>query len=55
MKKLDMELRVEMKVKVRRLVKDQLDKVVAKAKEVCPYSRATKGNITTTIEVEEMT
>ncbi|KAJ1324684.1 lipoyl-dependent peroxiredoxin [Microdochium nivale] len=51
MKKLDMGLRVEMKVKVKGLDKDTLDKIVAKAKEVCPYSRATKGNVTTNIEV----
>ena len=54
MKKLDMGIRVDMKVKVRGLDKDKLEKVVAKGKEVCPYSRATQGNITTNITVEEM-
>jgi Ohr subfamily peroxiredoxin len=52
MKKLDMGIRVEMKVQVRGLSRKDLDKVVAKAKEVCPYSRATAGNVPTSIEVE---
>ncbi|KAI0477316.1 OsmC/Ohr family [Xylariaceae sp. FL0804] len=55
MKALDMGLRVDMKVKVRGLSREDLDAVVSKAKEVCPYSRATKGNVTTNIEVEQMT
>jgi len=55
MKKLDMGIRVNMKVKVRGLERSQLDKVVEKAKEICPYSRATKGNVATSIEVEMMT
>jgi Ohr subfamily peroxiredoxin len=54
MKKLDMGIRVDMKVKVGGLSKDQVEKVVAKAKEVCPYSRATQGNVTTNIEVVHM-
>ena len=54
MKKLDMGLRVDMKVKVRGLSKEDLTKVTEKAKEVCPYSRATQGNITTNIQVEQM-
>lgn len=52
MKKLDMGLRVDMKVKVRGLEREQLEKVVEKAKEVCPYSRATRGNVETKIEFE---
>ncbi|KAF0322126.1 hypothetical protein GQ607_010629 [Colletotrichum asianum] len=51
MKKLDMGIRVEMKVRVKGLSDEEVQKVVDKAKEVCPYSRATKGNVTTTIEV----
>ena len=51
MKQLDMGIRVDMKVKVKGLSKEDLDKVVEKAKEVCPYSRATRGNVTTNIEV----
>lgn len=51
MKQLDMGIRVEMKVSVRGLSKGDLEKVVEKAKEVCPYSRATRGNVTTNIEV----
>lgn len=51
MKKLDMGLRVDMKVKVKGLERGDLDKVVQRAKEVCPYSRATKGNVDTQIEI----
>ena len=51
MKQLDMGIRVDMKVKVKGISKEDLDKVVEKAKEVCPYSRATRGNVTTNIEV----
>ncbi|EKV16384.1 Peroxiredoxin, OsmC-like protein [Penicillium digitatum] len=49
--KMDMGIRVDMKVKVKGLARDQVEKVVAKAKEVCPYSRATKGNVLTTVEI----
>lgn len=54
MKKLDMGLRVELKVMVRGLSNEDLKKVTDKAKEVCPYSRATAGNVHTTITVEQM-
>jgi organic hydroperoxide reductase OsmC/OhrA len=37
-----------------RLERKDLDRVVAKAKEVCPYSRATHGNVTTNIEVVQL-
>ncbi|KAM0546626.1 hypothetical protein ACHAPJ_010764 [Fusarium lateritium] len=50
MKKLDMSLRVDMKIKVKGLKKDDLEKVVQKAKEVCPYSKATQGNVATNFE-----
>lgn len=49
--KVDFGIRVNMKVKVNGLSKEDVEKVVEKAKEVCPYSRATKGNVTTTVEV----
>lgn len=55
MKGLDMGLRVNMAVKVKGLSREELDKVVAKAKEVCPYSRATQGNVDTHIEVTDFT
>lgn len=54
MKDLDMGLRVELLVKVKGLSKEDLNKVVEKAREVCPYSRATKGNVHTTINCETM-
>lgn len=54
MKGLDMGLRVEMVVKVKGLEKGDLERVVEKAKEVCPYSRATQGNVHTTVKIEEM-
>jgi len=50
MKALDMGLRVTMKVTVKGLGQEDFDKVIAKAKEVCPYSRATQGNVETKIE-----
>lgn len=54
MKELDMSLRVEMLVKVKGLDKEQLEKVVYEARQVCPYSRATKDNVYTTIRCETM-
>lgn len=54
MKALDMGIRVDMKVKVKGLSKGDLERVVKKAKEVCPYSRATKGNVATSVEVVQM-
>jgi organic hydroperoxide reductase OsmC/OhrA len=54
MQSLDMGLRVDMKVKVKGLSSEDLQKVVDKAKEVCPYSRATKGNVDTNITVENV-
>jgi len=51
MKALDMGIRVGMKVMVRGLERSQVEKIVEKAKEVCPYSRATRGNVFTEIEV----
>ncbi|KAF1977304.1 hypothetical protein BU23DRAFT_587406 [Bimuria novae-zelandiae CBS 107.79] len=54
MKDLDMGLKVEMLVKVRGLEKEQLEKVVYEARQVCPYSRAIKDNVYTTARCETM-
>jgi organic hydroperoxide reductase OsmC/OhrA len=54
MKELDMGLRVELLVKVRGLEKEKLEEVVHKARQVCPYSRATKDNVWTTVRCETM-
>lgn len=54
MKELDMGLRVELLVKVRGLDKESLEKIVSKARQVCPYSRATKDNVYTVIRCETM-
>lgn len=54
MKDLDLGLRVHLLVKVRGLSKQELDKVVSKAQEVCPYSRATRGNVYTRVTCETM-
>ncbi|KAI0446342.1 OsmC-like protein [Xylaria telfairii] len=54
MKKLDMGIRVDTKVAIRGLEKDQIEKIVQRAKEVCPYSRATKGNVATNVEVVQL-
>lgn len=51
MKALDMGLRVDMKVKVRGLARADLERVVKRAVEVCPYSRATRGNVETKVEI----
>lgn len=53
MKKLDMGLRVEMKVRVKGLERADVEKVVKKAEEVCPYSRATRGNVEVAVEIVE--
>ncbi|CAO2647547.1 Nn.00g084690.m01.CDS01 [Neocucurbitaria sp. VM-36] len=45
MKDLDMGLRVQLLVRVRGLEEADLEKVVKRAREVCPYSRATQGNV----------
>jgi Ohr subfamily peroxiredoxin len=50
MKALDMGIRVDMKVSVKGLKQGDFDKIIAKAKEVCPYSRATRGNVEANIE-----
>lgn len=50
MKEADLGLRVEMKVKAKGVSKADLEKVIAKTKEICPYSRATKGNVVTNVE-----
>lgn len=55
MKGLDMGLRVNMVVKVKGLGREQLEEVVRKAEEVCPYSRATRGNVDTNIKVVDFT
>lgn len=55
MKALDMGLRVNMVVKVKGLGREELEKVVRKAEEVCPYSRATRGNVETSIKVVDFT
>ncbi|KAH8776341.1 OsmC/Ohr family [Diaporthe sp. PMI_573] len=55
MKGLDMGLKVNMVVKVKGLGREELEKVVRKAEEVCPYSRATRGNVDTHIKVVDFT
>ncbi|KAK3701814.1 hypothetical protein LTR37_015236 [Vermiconidia calcicola] len=54
MKSLELRLKVDMKVKVRGVSKEELEKIVAKTREVCPYSHAIQGNVSTNIEVEVM-
>lgn len=54
MKKLDMSLRVDMKIKVKGLEKEKLEKVVKQAQEICPYSKATKGNVVTNYEIVQL-
>lgn len=54
MKALDMGLKVELDVRVKGLSEEDLQKVIKMAKEVCPYSRATKGNVTTDVKVSNI-
>ena len=49
---LDMGIRVDMDIAVKGLSKEDLIKVVEKAKEVCPYSRAIRGNVETNISYD---
>jgi lipoyl-dependent peroxiredoxin len=44
-------LTVELRVSVPDLDRDTVDKLVARAHEVCPYSNATRGNIPVTLTV----
>ncbi|MFD0050122.1 organic hydroperoxide resistance protein [Actinomycetes bacterium NPDC127524] len=44
-------LAVTLQVKGSGIEKDQLEELVKKAHEFCPYSKATKGNIETELEV----
>lgn len=54
MKNVDLGVRVDMNVKVRGIKQDDLEKVVEKTKETCPYSRATKGNVITNITAQAL-
>ncbi|KAI7761775.1 hypothetical protein LZL87_004082 [Fusarium oxysporum] len=54
MKELDMQLRVDMKIMVRGLEQEQLESIVEKTRKVCPYSRATKGNVWTEYTVVKL-
>lgn len=51
LKAADLGIRVDMKVKVKGMKKEDVEKLVEKTKEVCPYSRATQRNVETKIEV----
>lgn len=51
LKQADLGIRVDMIVKVKGVKEEDLKKLVEKTKEVCPYSRATKGNVQTNVEV----
>lgn len=54
LKKTDLGIKVDMLVKVKGVDKADLEKLIEKTKETCPYSRATQGNVITNIEVETM-
>ena len=47
----DLGLRVEMTVDVKGVSQADLEKVIDMTKKVCPYSRATQGNVSTSITV----
>ena len=46
-------LAVELHVSLPRMSREEAEEVVAKAHTVCPYSRATRGNIDVALVVEE--
>ena len=54
MKALDMGLKVELDVRVKGLKEDELNKIIDMAKKVCPYSRATNGNVVTDVKVSNI-
>lgn len=54
LKKADIGIRVDMVVKVKGVGKEDLEKLVEKTKTVCPYSRATQGNVVTNVRVESL-
>ncbi|KAI1813853.1 OsmC/Ohr family [Poronia punctata] len=54
MKRLDMGLRIDLKVGVRGLDGETVKKVLGKALEICPYNRATRGNVPTNVEVVDI-
>lgn len=51
LKELDLGIRVDMKVKVSGIKLEDVEKVVEETRKVCPYSRATQGNVCTNVEV----
>ncbi|KAF5254028.1 hypothetical protein FANTH_1210 [Fusarium anthophilum] len=54
MQNLDLGLRVDMKIMVRGLEEEQIKGIVEKTKNVCPYSRAIKGNVWTQYTVVKL-
>ncbi|KAI0467540.1 OsmC-like protein [Xylaria cf. heliscus] len=54
MGRLDLGIRVDMKVAVRGLERGLVERIVGSARLVCPYSRATKGNVTTNVDVVQL-
>ncbi|KAF2171278.1 hypothetical protein M409DRAFT_63626 [Zasmidium cellare ATCC 36951] len=52
LKQLDLGIRVDMHVWAKGMKKEDLQKLVDRTKEVCPYSVATKGNVVTNVSVE---
>lgn len=51
LKQADLGLRVDMKVRVKGVSQEDLEKVIEKTKTVCPYSRAIEGNVKTNVEI----
>lgn len=54
LKKGDLGLKVDMLVKVKGVDEETLKKLVEKTKTVCPYSRATEGNVVTDVKVQSL-
>lgn len=54
-KKLDIGIRVNIKIAARNMKKEDMERLVEKTKLVCPYSKAIQGNVVTDIEIEMRT
>ena len=52
--KVDLGIRLDMRVKAKGVSKENLEKVIEKARETCPYSRAMKNNVDVNIEAIPM-
>ncbi|KAG5990132.1 hypothetical protein E4U54_004167 [Claviceps lovelessii] len=53
LKGFDLGVRVDMVVRVKGVERAEMERLVGRTMETCPYSRAIRGNVTTNISIEE--